>query len=106
MLPPAALADLAELDLGDAVEREEALEGELVDRQRRGQDTGPRVGDVQALKDALNAAVLAEGPVQGREGDVAAQQAVPSSQLDLGAVNRPSAVMRDEHVDHLMTGVA
>ena len=80
--PPVVALDRGELDLGDAAGGEEPLQGQLVHADRRGEDVGADVGDVEPLEQALDAAVLAEGAVQGREDDVGAEQAGGRGQLD------------------------
>ena len=96
-LAPALLAGLAEVDLGDPALAEQPLEDQLVDRHRGGEHAGADVGDVEALEQPLHGAVLAERPVQDREGDVAAEQPAGGAQVDLGALasasQRPSGSM-------------
>ena len=53
---------------------EEPLQGQLVHADRRGEHVGADVGDVEPLQQPLDAAVLAEGAVQGREDGVGAEQ--------------------------------
>ena len=71
---------------------EEPLQGQLVHADRRGEHVGADVGDVEPLEQALDAAVLAEGPVQGREDGVGAEQAARRGQLDRLAVAAPAPV--------------
>ena len=74
-LAPARLAGGDELDLRQARLGEESLQRQLVHADRRGEDVGADVGEVEPLEQALDAAVLAEGAVQGGEGGVGAEQA-------------------------------
>jgi hypothetical protein len=74
-LAPTRLADGDELDLRQAGLGEEALQRQLVHADGRGEHVGADVGDVQPLQHPLHAAVLAEGPVQGREDRFSAKQA-------------------------------
>ena len=90
VLAPARLADLAELDLGQVPEGEQALADELVHRHRRGEHARSGVGDVERLEQSLDGAVLAERAVQHGEGDVAAEQPSGGAQLDLLARRRAS----------------
>ena len=60
---------------GIAARGEEPLQGQLVHADRRGEHVGADVGDVEPLQQPLDAAVLAEGAVQGREDGVGAEQA-------------------------------
>ena len=87
--------------------RSSRLKMSLSMRHRRGQHVGADVGDVEALEQALDAAVLAERAVQDREGDVAAEQARRGAEVDLGApswIQRPSRSI--DHVERLVAGVA
>ena len=96
-LAPARLARVDEIDLGNAGLGEEALQGQLVHAGRRGEHVGADVGNVQPLEQALDAAVLAEGTVQGREGDVGAEQALAGDELDRGTLAAPGALAGDRH---------
>ncbi len=98
------LAGLAEVDLGDAALAQQPLEDQLVDRDRRGEDAGADVGDVEALEQPLHGPVLAERSVQDREGDVAAEQAGGGAEVDLGAVVDPATVGLDDDVGDLVAG--
>ena len=101
-LAPALLADRGELDLGNAAVGEEPLQRQLVHADRRGEDVGADVGQVEPLEQPLGAAVLAERAVQGGEGDVGAEQAVARAQLDRPAVAEPAALAGDGHPQRLM----
>ena len=93
-LAPAGLAGGDEVDLGDAGLGEEPLQRQLVHADSRGEDVGADVGKVEPLEQALDAAVLTEGAVQGREDGVGAEQAAAGGELDrlaLAAPARPSA---------------
>jgi hypothetical protein len=66
---------------GHAVGGEEPLQRQLVHADRGGEDVGADVGHVEPLEQPLDAAVLAEGAVQGREDRVGAEQAAAGTQL-------------------------
>ena len=101
-LAPALLPHRDEIDLGQAAVGEQPLQGQLVHADRRGEDVGADVGDVEPLEQALDAAVLAERPVQRREGDVGPQQAAAGRQGDGLPVAGPGAVAGDRHPQRLV----
>src|SRR5690606_20008087 len=63
-------------------------------------------GQVEPLEQPLDAAVLAEGAVQGGEDGVGAEQPAAGDQLDRAAAGAPAALAADPHLDHLVPGVA
>ena len=75
----------------------DVLEDDLVHAQRAGQHARADVGDVEQLEQPLHGAVLAEGPVQGREDRVGPEQPAAGAQRDLLALARPAAVARQLH---------
>src|SRR5581483_10031178 len=105
-LPPALLSGSHVVDLRNAVAPEDVLEDQLVHAARRGLDVGTGVGDTQDLEQPLDAAVLAPGAVQDREGGVAAEQPAGRYQADLLSLGRPGPVTADRHLDGLVAGLA
>ena len=98
--------DRGELDLGHAALGAEPLQGQLVHAGRRGEHVGADVGDVEVLEQALDAAVLAERAVQGREGGVGAEQAAARARASTGSSPAaPLAGAADRHRHHLVAGL-
>ena len=90
------------VDLRDRVRGHQILEQRLVHRQRRRQHARTHVGDVEQVEQALNGAVLAEGPVQGREDRVGVEQPARRGQRESLPVVRPAPIAVDPDVDRLV----
>ena len=88
----ALAAHAAVAHLRDAARGHQVLEEHLVHAHRRGGHAGAHVGDVERLEHPLHRAVLAERPVQHREGDVDAEQAARPGAAR--AARRPRATRR------------
>ena len=107
VLAPAGLADLAELDLRQAPEGEQPLADQLVHRHRGGEHARARVGDVERSRAGPGRVPSSpNGPCRTGNGDVAAEQAARGAHLDLLAVGEPAPVAVDQHLDHLVAGLA
>ena len=64
---------------------------------------GADVGDVEALEQALDRAVLAERAVQDRKGDVGSRAGRPPARSSTSSPSRgPAAVALDQDLDHLV----
>ena len=82
--------------------RHQVLEQHLVHAQRRRQHAGAGVRHVEQLEQALDRAVLAEWPVQHREDGVGAEQPGARLEREGPAAATPAAVLREQHVYHLV----
>ncbi len=93
-----AIASLSHPDIGDLgnpERRHQIFEQNLVHAYRRGRHSGADIGDVEHLEQALNGAVLAEGPVQRREDDLHARDALAGSDGDRIPLAPPDPVAAD-----------
>src|SRR5262249_17515801 len=89
-LPPPVSADAAVVHLGQPMPRQQVLEDELVHADGGGLDVGPGVWDVEALEQALDAAVLTARAMQHWERSIAAKQALARGDAHWLALPQPA----------------
>ncbi len=100
--PVARRGQPQEVDLGDPGGAHQLFEEHLVEADGGGGHAGADVGDVERLEHPLDGAVLAEGAVERREGDVGREQPAAGRRAQQLAVTVPLALAGDLHPQDLV----